>query len=70
MSVERLVDSVWGEVLPETVRGSLQVHISQLRRGFTDAGLGGAIETRPPGYVLVLDREAIDLHRFKGIGNR
>jgi DNA-binding winged helix-turn-helix (wHTH) protein len=64
VSVERLIDSVWGEAPPETVRASLQVHISQLRRAFTDAGLPGAIETRPPGYVLVLDREAIDLHRF------
>ncbi len=64
VSVERLIDSVWGERPPETVRASLQVHISQLRRAFSDAGLPGAIQTRPPGYVLLLDREAIDLHRF------
>ena len=62
--VDRLIDSVWGENPPETVRASLQVHISQLRRAFADAGLPGAIETRRPGYVLVADREAIDLHRF------
>jgi predicted ATPase/class 3 adenylate cyclase/DNA-binding SARP family transcriptional activator/tetratricopeptide (TPR) repeat protein len=62
--VERLIDSVWGESPPETVRASLQVQISQLRRAFTDAGFPGAIETRPPGYLLVADREALDLHRF------
>jgi predicted ATPase/class 3 adenylate cyclase/DNA-binding SARP family transcriptional activator len=62
--VDRLIDSVWGDNPPETVRASLQVHISQVRRAFADAGLPGAIETRPPGYVLVADREAIDLHRF------
>jgi DNA-binding SARP family transcriptional activator/class 3 adenylate cyclase len=64
VAVERLIDSIWGESPPETVRASLQVHISQLRRAFADAGLPGAIETRPPGYLLVADREAIDLHRF------
>ena len=64
VSVERLIDSVWGEAPPDTVRASLQVHISQLRRAFTDAGLPGVIETRPPGYLLVVEREAIDLHRF------
>jgi predicted ATPase/DNA-binding SARP family transcriptional activator len=64
VSVERLIDGIWGERPPETVRASLQVHISQLRRTFADAGLPGVIETRPPGYVLVVDREAIDLHRF------
>jgi predicted ATPase/class 3 adenylate cyclase/DNA-binding SARP family transcriptional activator len=64
VSVERLIDSVWGESPPETVRASVQVHISQIRRGFADAGLRGVIETRPAGYLLVVDREAIDLHRF------
>ena len=64
VSVERLIDSVWGESPPETVRASLQVHISQVRRAFSAAGSPGAIETRSPGYVLRLDREAIDLHRF------
>ncbi len=64
VSVDHLIDSVWGERPPETVRASLQVQISQLRRAFADAGLPEAIATRAPGYVLILDREAIDLHRF------
>jgi predicted ATPase/class 3 adenylate cyclase/DNA-binding SARP family transcriptional activator len=64
VSMEHLIDSVWGEAPPETVRASLQVQISQLRRAFADAGSPGAIETRPPGYALILEREAIDLHRF------
>jgi len=62
--VDRLIDIVWGDTPPETVRASLQVHISQLRRVFSDAGLPDAIETRSPGYLLVGEREAIDFHRF------
>jgi class 3 adenylate cyclase len=62
--VDRLIDSVWGETPPDKVRASLQVQISQLRRAFADAGLPRAIETRLPGYLLLLNREAIDFHRF------
>ncbi len=58
---ERLVDLLWGEHAPRTATTSLQNGISQLRRE-----LGAdVIETRPPGYVLGVDREAIDAVRFE-----
>ncbi len=58
---ERLVDLLWGEHAPRTATTSLQNGISQLRRE-----LGAdVVETRPPGYVLGVDREAIDAVRFE-----
>jgi len=57
--VDRLIDGVWGEAPPETAATALHGHISQLRRA-----LGDVIVTRPPGYLLDVDPESIDIRRF------
>jgi DNA-binding SARP family transcriptional activator len=58
---ERLVDALWGEEPPATAATAVRNTISQLRKL-----LGGdTIETRPPGYVLRVDDEAIDLVRVE-----
>jgi DNA-binding SARP family transcriptional activator len=58
---ERLVDELWGEQPPETAVESLQVYVSRLRKVLPK----GALVTRPPGYALEVDPEAIDLQRFE-----
>ena len=61
VSVETLVDSLWGERAPPTAQKVLQVYISQLRKV-----LGvGAIETRAPGYLVLAERDEHDLGRFE-----
>ena len=63
VSSDRLIDELWGEQSPESGRAALQVRVSQLRKA-----LGGGeklILTRAPGYVLRLEREQLDLHRFE-----
>jgi predicted ATPase/DNA-binding SARP family transcriptional activator len=60
---EQLIDDVWGEQLPRSGRAALQVRISQLRKAL---GRGGErLVTRPPGYVLEIDQEQLDLTRFE-----
>jgi DNA-binding SARP family transcriptional activator len=61
VSTDRLVDALWGETPPKTAVGSLQNLVSELRK------LIGAdvLATRPPGYVLAIDRELVDAHRFE-----
>jgi DNA-binding SARP family transcriptional activator len=61
IATDRLVDQLWGEQPPRTATTSLQNHVSQLRK------LLGAdvIVTRPPGYVLQIDAESLDLARFQ-----
>ncbi|MFG2101243.1 BTAD domain-containing putative transcriptional regulator [Micromonospora echinaurantiaca] len=56
-----LVDAVWGDRLPAAARKAVQVYVSQLRRALPTAGLRGC----PPGYVLDLDPERVDVHRFR-----
>jgi DNA-binding SARP family transcriptional activator len=67
VSAEQLVDSVWGDDLPATVRASVQVHISQIRRALSEIGLAEVIVTKPSGYVLDIDPEAVDVRRFQRI---
>jgi DNA-binding SARP family transcriptional activator len=60
VSLDRLVEELWPEQPPSTAAHAVQVYISQLRKA-----LGAtAISTRRPGYVLELDPERIDVHRF------
>src|SRR4051794_3630787 len=60
-----LVDGLWGEALPVNPGNALQVRMSKLRRALAAAGAPGElVVTRPPGYLLDLDRGAVDSLRF------
>src|SRR5687767_6440036 len=61
VSTERLVDQLWGESPPRTATTSLQNTVSQLRK-LLGAGL---LQTRPTGYMLVLNGSELDLVRFE-----
>jgi DNA-binding SARP family transcriptional activator len=66
VSSDRLVDALWGESPPGTPHHAVQVYVSQLRKA-----LGGeAIVTRPPGYVVPVEPDALDLHRFERLVER
>jgi len=58
---ETLIELLWGEEPPRTAATLLQNAVSHLRKA-----LGASILlTRPPGYVLDVDTEQIDLGRFE-----
>jgi DNA-binding SARP family transcriptional activator len=63
VSSDRLIDQLWGERSPESGRTALQVRVSQLRKALGAAG--AQLLTRPPGYVVEVDRGQLDLHRFE-----
>src|ERR671923_2807863 len=60
VSVDRLVDELWGERSPDTATKTVQVYISRLRKALGD----GALLTRRGGYLLDLDPEQLDANRF------
>lgn len=64
VSVDRLLDGLWGDEAPDGAAASLQVHVSNLRKALGPV-LGAAVVTRPPGYVLELPLDAIDAVRFE-----
>jgi DNA-binding SARP family transcriptional activator len=61
VSSDRLIDLLWGEQPPPTAAGSLQNHVSQLRK-VLGADL---LTTTPPGYRLEIAAEQVDLERFR-----
>jgi predicted ATPase/DNA-binding SARP family transcriptional activator len=63
VSSDGLIEALWEEHSPESGRTALQVRVSQLRKGLR-AG-GALVVTRPPGYVLQVDADQVDLGRFE-----
>jgi DNA-binding SARP family transcriptional activator len=63
VSVDTLIDDLWGENPPASAAKVVQTYVSQLR-----AALGRErILTRSPGYVLRVDEDELDLMRFESL---
>ncbi|MEU6388894.1 BTAD domain-containing putative transcriptional regulator [Streptomyces sp. NPDC046939] len=60
VSTERLIDDLYGEDPPANAANALQSQVSRLRKR-----LGLEIEAGPAGYRLVVERDAVDAHRFE-----
>jgi DNA-binding SARP family transcriptional activator len=67
VSVDQLIDVVWGDDPPASSRGQVQTSISALRKLLGDAGLPEAIKTRPSGYVLEVAEEDLDSAQFNAL---
>jgi class 3 adenylate cyclase/DNA-binding SARP family transcriptional activator len=65
LSIEQLIDELWGDEPPESGAKAVQVRISQLRKVFVNAGIRELIVTRAPGYMIELAPGELDLHRFE-----
>ena len=64
VSVERLVEGLWGEEPPGTAAKMVQQYVSQLRRLLPDDG-AARIATHGRGYELQVDPAAVDALRFE-----
>ncbi|WP_020667214.1 AfsR/SARP family transcriptional regulator [Amycolatopsis nigrescens] len=63
VSADQLLERIWGDRLPHRARGTLYSYLSRLRQVLESAE-GVGIIRRSGGYVLVIEPEAVDLHRF------
>jgi DNA-binding SARP family transcriptional activator len=61
VSVDRLIDELWGESPPATARKSVQVRVAGLRRAIR----GDVLLTRGDAYLARLGPNQLDLHRFE-----
>ncbi|MFL5935313.1 MAG: BTAD domain-containing putative transcriptional regulator [Gaiellaceae bacterium] len=61
VSRDRLIDELWGDQPPETAVTTLQVYVSRLRKVLPPQTL----HTRAPGYLLEVEPDDLDLHRFQ-----
>ncbi len=60
VTIEQLIGYLWNDDPPRTARSVIQVQISHLRRTLPDT-----IATTSGGYILDVDPESVDLHRFR-----
>ncbi|MFZ0158082.1 MAG: BTAD domain-containing putative transcriptional regulator [Kineosporiaceae bacterium] len=69
VALDRLVDEVWSDEPPSRATLSLQSYVARLRRVLAAGGDVDAprILTRPPGWILTLDPEQVDVTRFEGL---
>lgn len=72
VSADRLIDDLWGTALPNNPLGTLQSKVWQLRRALEDAEPGGRdlVMSRPPGYQLLVEPDAVDADRFHELVTR
>jgi len=65
--VETLIDRLWDSRPPPKARESLSVYIARLRASLRQA-TGDSVRLvgrTPGGYLLEVDQEAVDVHRFR-----
>jgi class 3 adenylate cyclase/tetratricopeptide (TPR) repeat protein len=67
VSLETLAEDLWAGAPPEGAAQALWVYISRLRKALRDHGGDDALVTRPPGYVLQVEPDALDLTRFEAL---
>ena len=71
VSLDRLIDLLWGDDRPARSTASLQVYVSNLRRvlepGRPPHTPPKVLLTRPPGYLLRIEPAELDASRFEDL---
>ncbi|MFE4053905.1 BTAD domain-containing putative transcriptional regulator [Streptomyces sp. YIM B13518] len=70
VTVERLVDAVWGEDPPATAAKLVQSYVARLRRVLHQPGTPEIVVTRPRGYLFQPQKAHLDLHQFLALLER
>ncbi|MFE2754384.1 BTAD domain-containing putative transcriptional regulator [Actinosynnema sp. NPDC059335] len=64
LSADQLLDRAWGDRVPHGGRNTLYGYLSRLRRALRDTHEAHIVH-RANGYELVVDEDAVDVHRFR-----
>ncbi|WP_410623454.1 BTAD domain-containing putative transcriptional regulator [Amycolatopsis sp. cmx-8-4] len=74
VSLETIIDRVWGDDPPAEARNSLYSHLSRIRRLFKEIGDStgetASVTRGTAGYVLEIDPDDVDLLRFDRLVKR
>jgi DNA-binding SARP family transcriptional activator len=61
VSIDRLIEDLWGEDAPASAVKMVHIHVSKLRKLLP----ADTLVTRAPGYALEIEPDAIDVVRFE-----
>lgn len=68
----RILNALWDGAPPATARKMVQNSVSAIRKTITrqaDRARPPEVRTQPPGYLLSIDHDSVDIHRFRhGVG--
>ena len=67
VSRDQLIDELWGDAAPATVRAALNVYLSRLRRLLEYGDGEQPLVTEAAGYVLRVPPGQLDAHRFEAL---
>ena len=74
VTLDRLIEELWGEQPPAQATASLQAYISNLRRALEPERPARTpsrvLVTQPPGYRLVVDLQNLDAARFMALAEQ
>lgn len=74
VSLDRIIDELWGDEPPARATGTLQAYVSNLRRALEPDRAprtpATVLASRAPGYVLQASDESIDAARFEKLLTR
>ncbi|MFI6440322.1 BTAD domain-containing putative transcriptional regulator [Streptomyces sp. NPDC050759] len=70
VSVDRLIDAVWGESPPDTAAKLVQSYVSRLRQVLHRPDRPEVIVTRPGGYLFLARPDGLDVRRFQELLER
>ena len=65
VSVDRLIERLYGDHLPASPMNALRLLVSKLRKALAEVGEDDVLVTQAPGYLLAVDRDAVDVFRFE-----
>lgn len=69
VTMEALIDRVWGSEPPPAARTVLYAHITRIRKALAQSGLAQnetpVLERHPGGYLLAVHPNCVDMHRFR-----
>ncbi|MFE1512221.1 BTAD domain-containing putative transcriptional regulator [Streptomyces sp. DSM 116494] len=64
VSVDRIIDQLWEDRPPQAGAARVRALVAEVRRALGEKGRL-SLETRSPGYVLTLSKDALDLAQFE-----
>lgn len=74
LSVDRLSEDLWSGHPPDTAGAAIRVHVTNLRRSLklstANRSTGPSLVARRPGYVMQVELDHIDAHRFERLVER
>ncbi len=74
VSTDHLIDELWPEAPPSTVKTIVQTYVYQLRKLFGETSSSShrtsLLTTRPGGYLLTVPRDDVDIFQFQQLMER